>query len=141
MSRWIRDVMSSGTASIEPMTTVARAAQVMRDQDIGDVLVAYDRDLFGVLTDRDIAVRAVAEARDPRTTPVGSLCTRPPVVTVAPDDTVDRALTLMRHYAVRRLPVVDHGGRPVGMVSLGDLAPSEDPRSALAEISRAAPNH
>ncbi|MFJ4466025.1 CBS domain-containing protein [Streptomyces sp. NPDC089424] len=141
MSRRIRDVMSPGTASIEPMATVAVAAQVMRDQDIGDVLVAYGRDLFGVLTDRDIAVRAVAEARDPRTTPVGSLCTRPPVVTVAPDDTVERALTLMRQYAVRRLPVVDHGGRPVGMVSLGDLATTEDPRSALADISRAAPNH
>ncbi|MBV7694128.1 CBS domain-containing protein [Streptomyces sp. TRM70350] len=141
MTRYIREVMSPSTASIEPMTTVARAARIMRDRDIGDVLVTYDRDLFGVLTDRDIAVRAVAEARDPRVTPVGSLCTRPPVVTVAPDDSTDHAVELMRQHAVRRLPVVDRDGCPVGMVSLGDLATTEDPHSALADISRAAPNH
>ncbi|MGP4088514.1 CBS domain-containing protein [Streptomyces sp. KR55] len=141
MTRQIRDVMSPGTASVEPMTTVARAARMMRDQDIGDVLVAYDCDLFGVLTDRDIAVRAVAEGLDPNTTTVGSLCTRPPVVTLAPDDTTDHAIELMRQHAVRRIPVVEHGGCPIGMISLGDLATSEDPHSALADISRAAPNH
>ncbi|MGW3726610.1 CBS domain-containing protein [Streptomyces sp. F001] len=141
MTRQIRDVMSPGTASVEPMTTVARAARLMREQDIGDVLVAYDCDLFGVLTDRDIAVRAVAEGLDPNTTTVGSLCTRPPVVTLAPDDTTDHAIELMRRHAVRRIPVVEHGGCPIGMISLGDLATSEDPHSALADISRAAPNH
>ncbi|MFD7401817.1 CBS domain-containing protein [Streptomyces sp. NPDC059866] len=141
MTRQIRDVMSPGTASVEPMTTVARAARLMREQDIGDVLVAYDCDLFGVLTDRDIAVRAVAEGLDPNTTTVGSLCTRPPVVTLAPDDTTDHAIELMRRHAVRRIPVVEHGGCPIGMISLGDLAASEDPHSALADISRAAPNH
>ncbi|WP_409468551.1 CBS domain-containing protein [Streptomyces sp. HC307] len=141
MTRQIRDVMSPGTASVEPMTTVARAARLMRDQDIGDVLVAYDCDLFGVLTDRDIAVRAVAEGLDPNITTVGSLCTRPPVVTLAPDDTTDHAIELMRKHAVRRIPVVEHGGCPIGMISLGDLATSEDPHSALADISRAAPNH
>ncbi|MFC9910005.1 CBS domain-containing protein [Streptomyces sp. NPDC059862] len=141
MTRQIRDVMSPGTASVEPMTTVARAARLMRDQDIGDVLVAYDCDLFGVLTDRDIAVRAVAEGLDPNTTTVGSLCTRPPVVTLAPDDTTDHAIELMRRHAVRRIPVVEHGGCPIGMISLGDLATTEDPHSALADISRAAPNH
>jgi CBS domain-containing protein len=140
MTRQIRDVMSPGTAAVEPMTTVATAARLMREQDIGDVLVTYDCDLFGVLTDRDIAVRAVAEGRDPRTTPVGSVCTRPPVVTLTPDDTTDRAIDLMRQYAVRRLPVVERGGCPVGIVSLGDLATSEDPSSALADISKAAPN-
>ncbi|MBZ9638704.1 CBS domain-containing protein [Streptomyces sp. PSKA30] len=141
MTRQIRDVMSPGTVSVEPMTTVARAARLMRDQDIGDVLVAYDCDLFGVLTDRDIAVRAVAEGLDPNTTTVGSLCTRPPVVTLAPDDTTDHAIELMRRHAVRRIPVVEHGGCPIGMISLGDLATTEDPHSALADISRAAPNH
>ncbi len=141
MTQQIRDVMSPGTAAVEPMTTVARAARLMREQDIGDVLVAYDCDLFGVLTDRDIAVRVVAEGRDPNTTSAGSVCTRPPVVTVAPEDTTDRAVDLMRRYAVRRLPVVERGGCPVGVVSLGDLATTETPRSALADISRAAPNH
>ncbi|MFJ5772964.1 CBS domain-containing protein [Streptomyces sp. NPDC093094] len=140
MTRQIRDVMSPGATAVEPMTTVARAAQVMREQDIGDVLVAYDCDLFGVLTDRDIAVRVVAEGRDPEATAVGSVCTRPPVVTLAPDDTTDRAVELMRAHAVRRLPVVERGGCPVGVVTVGDLAVGDAPHSALAGIGRAAPN-
>jgi CBS domain-containing protein len=140
MTRKVRDVMSPGAAAVEPMTSVARAAGVMREQDVGDVLVAYDCDLFGVLTDRDIVVRALAEGRDPAETTVGSVCTPPPVATLAPDDTTDLAMGLMRRHAVRRLPVVERGGCPVGMVSLGDLAAVEDTHAALEEIGRAAPN-
>ncbi|OQD57633.1 oxidoreductase [Streptomyces phaeoluteigriseus] len=141
MTRQIRDVMSSGTAAVEPMTTVARAARLMREEDIGDVLVTYDSDLFGVLTDRDIVIRAVAEGLDPAETAVGTVCTRPPVVTLAPDDTTDHAIELMRRHAVRRLPVVEHGGCPVGIVSLGDLAVTEQhPHAALLGVSEAAPN-
>ncbi|MFE7649585.1 CBS domain-containing protein [Streptomyces phaeoluteigriseus] len=141
MTTLIRDVMSSGTAAVEPMTTVARAARLMREEDIGDVLVTYDSDLFGVLTDRDIVIRAVAEGLDPAETTVGTVCTRPPVVTLAPDDTTDRAIELMRRHAVRRLPVVEHGGCPVGIVSLGDLAVTEQhPHAALLGVSEAAPN-
>ncbi|GHD90780.1 CBS domain-containing protein [Streptomyces naganishii] len=140
MTRRVRDVMSPGAVAVEPMTTLERAAYVMREQNVGDVLVAYDCDLFGVLTDRDIVIRAVAEGRDPHEATVGSVCTRPPVVTLAPEDTTDHAVELMRRYAVRRLPVVEHGGCPVGMVSLGDLAATEDPHSALADISNADPN-
>ena len=141
MTRKIRDVMSPGAAAVEPMTTVARAARVMREQDVGDVLVAYDCDLFGVLTDRDIVVRALAEGRDPAVTSVGSVCTPPPVATLTPDDTTDRAIELMRRHAVRRLPVVERGGCPVGVISLGDLAGSEDPHAVLTDISKAVPNH
>lgn len=140
MSRRVREVMSSGAVAVEPMTTLERAAYVMREENVGDVLVAYDCDLFGVLTDRDIVVRAVADGRDPHTATAGSVCTRPPVVTLTPEDTIDHAVELMRRYAVRRLPVVEHGGCPVGMVSLGDLATSQDPHSALADISKADPN-
>lgn len=140
MTRKVRDVMSPGAAAVEPMTSVARAAGVMREQDVGDVLVAYDCDLFGVLTDRDIVVRALAEGLDPAETTVGSVCTPPPVATLAPDDTTDLAMELMRRHAVRRLPVVERGGCPVGMVSLGDLAAVEDTHAALEEIGRAAPN-
>lgn len=140
MTRKIRDVMSPGAASVEPMTTVARAARLMRERAIGDVLVAYDCDLFGVLTDRDIVVRALAEGRDPESTTVGAVCTRPPVATLSPDDTTDRAVELMRRYAVRRLPVVERGGCPVGIVSIADLAAAEDPHSALTGIGRAEPN-
>ncbi|CCK31930.1 oxidoreductase [Streptomyces davaonensis JCM 4913] len=141
MTHRIRDVMSPGAVAVEPMTTVEKAARLMSEQNVGDVLVAYDCDLFGVLTDRDIVVRAVAEGADPHTAAVGSVCSKPPVVTVTPDDTTDRALELMREYAVRRLPVVEHGGCPVGMVSLGDLAVTEDPDTPLADISRAEPTH
>ncbi|WP_405865876.1 CBS domain-containing protein [Streptomyces sp. NBC_00005] len=140
MTRKVRDVMSSGVAAVEPMTTVARAARMMREQDVGDVLVAYDCDLFGVLTDRDIVVRALAEGRDPAGTTVGSVCTPPPVATLTPDDTTDRAIELMRRHAVRRLPVVERGGCPVGVISLGDLATTEDTHSALTDIGKAAPN-
>ncbi|GHA85310.1 MULTISPECIES: CBS domain-containing protein [Streptomyces] len=140
MTRRVRDVMHPGAVAVEPMTTLESAARVMREQNVGDVLVSYDCDLFGVLTDRDIVVRAVAGGSDPHTTTAGQVCTRPPVVTLSLDDTTDHAAELMRQYAVRRLPVVEHGGCPVGMVSLGDLATTDDPHSALADISKADPN-
>lgn len=72
---------------------------------------------------------------------MGAVCTPPPVVTLEPDDTTDHAAELMARHAVRRLPVVEHGGVPVGVVTLGDLAVGDDPHSALADISRAAPGH
>jgi CBS domain-containing protein len=100
--------------------------------------VAGDRSLLGVLTDRDIALRAVADGVDPLTVSAQAVCTPNPVV-IGPDDAVSAAVELMREHAIRRLPVVEDG-HPIGVVSLGDLAVSEDPGSALAEISRAAPD-
>ncbi|MEU6100569.1 CBS domain-containing protein [Streptomyces flaveolus] len=141
MTQRVRDVMSPATVAVEPMTTVTRAARLMREENVGDVLVTYDCDLFGLLTDRDIVLRSVADGRDPDDTTVGSVCTPPPVVTLAPEDSTEHAVDLMRRHAVRRLPVVEHGGVPVGVVSLGDLAGTEDPHSALADISTAAPGH
>ncbi|MYR45486.1 CBS domain-containing protein [Streptomyces sp. SID5910] len=141
MTQRVRDVMSPATVAVEPMTTVTRAAVLMREENVGDVLVTYDCDLFGLLTDRDIVLRSVADGRDSDDTTVGSVCTPPPVVTLAPDDSTEHAVDLMRRHAVRRLPVVEHGGVPVGVVSLGDLAGTEDPHSALADISTAAPGH
>ncbi|MFC8097866.1 CBS domain-containing protein [Streptomyces sp. NPDC057363] len=141
MTQRVRDVMSPAAVAVEPMTTVARAARLMREEDVGDVLVTYDRDLFGVLTDRDIVLRGVADGRDPDDTTVGSVCAPPPVVTLEPDDSTDHAAELMRRHAVRRLPVVEHGGVPAGVVTLGDLAATDDPRSALADLSEAPPDH
>ncbi|MFJ9202676.1 CBS domain-containing protein [Streptomyces flaveolus] len=141
MTQRVRDVMSPATVAVEPMTTVTRAARLMREENVGDVLVTYDCDLFGLLTDRDIVLRSVAAGRDPDDTTVCSVCTPPPVVTLAPEDSTEHAVDLMRRHAVRRLPVVEHGGVPVGVVSLGDLAGTEDPHSALADISTAAPGH
>ncbi|MFE9647583.1 CBS domain-containing protein [Streptomyces sp. NPDC006365] len=138
MAQFVREVMTPGVVAVRPDASLVEAAQLMRAQDIGDVLVAGDRSLLGVLTDRDIALRAVADGVDPLTVSAQAVCTPNPVV-IGPDDAVSAAVELMREHAIRRLPVVEDG-HPVGMVSLGDLAVSEDPGSALAEISRAAPD-
>jgi CBS domain-containing protein len=90
------------------------------------------------LTDRDVVVRAVAEGRDPKSIKVGEIVSED-VATVTPDEPVDKVVSLMREKAIRRVPVVD-GGRPVGVVSLGDLAVERDSKSALADISAAEPN-
>ncbi|PKV88814.1 CBS domain-containing protein [Streptomyces sp. TLI_146] len=137
MARYVREVMTAGVAAVRPDASLVEAAQLMRAQDIGDVLVARGDQLIGVLTDRDITLRAVADGADPLTVSVQSVCTRSPVC-VGPDDELATAVRLMRRHAVRRLPVVE-GGRPLGMLSLGDVAAHQDPRSPLGDISRAAP--
>ncbi|WP_069886696.1 CBS domain-containing protein [Streptomyces luteocolor] len=139
MADFVRDVMTTGVVAVRPDASLVEAAQLMRAQDIGDVLVATDGQVLGVLTDRDIALRAVADGADPLTVSAQAICTPNPVV-VGPDDAVSAAVGLMREHAVRRLPVVEDG-QPVGMVSLGDLALSRDPSSALADISSAEPDN
>ncbi|WP_055700522.1 CBS domain-containing protein [Streptomyces silaceus] len=139
MADFVRDVMTTGVVAVRPDASLVEAAQLMRAQDIGDVLVATDGQVLGVLTDRDIALRAVADGADPLTVSAQAICTPNPVV-VGPDDAVSAAVGLMREHAVRRLPVVEDG-QPVGMVSLGDLALSRDPSSALADISGAEPDN
>lgn len=138
MTQLVKDVMTTGVQALPPDASLVEAAQLMRDRHIGDVLVAEGDRMLGVLTDRDIAVRAVAEGRDPHTMPVRSVCTTE-VVTVGPEDDVSEAVQMMRRHAVRRLPVVE-GGHMLGVVSLGDLAKARDPDSALADISEAAPS-
>ncbi|MBT2676566.1 CBS domain-containing protein [Streptomyces sp. SD31] len=138
MADFVKDVMTPGVVAVRPDASLVEAAQLMRAQDIGDVVVADGQRVVGVLTDRDITVRAVADGADPLTVSVQSVCSRDPVV-VDPGERVSVAVSLMREHAVRRLPVVENG-LPVGVVSLGDLAETQDPESALAEISRAAPD-
>ncbi|MHC3468867.1 CBS domain-containing protein [Streptomyces sp. 7R007] len=137
MADFVREVMTPGVVAVRPDASLVEAAQLMRAQDIGDVVVADGQRVVGVLTDRDITVRAVADGADPLTVSAQSVCTPDPLV-VSPDDPVSAAVALMRANAVRRLPVVEDG-MPVGMVSLGDLAEAQDPGSALADISRAEP--
>ncbi|WP_030560956.1 CBS domain-containing protein [Streptomyces aureocirculatus] len=139
MAEYVREVMTPAVVAVRPDASLVEAAQLMRAQDIGDVIVTGGGQIIGVLTDRDITLRAVADGADPLTVSVHSVCTPDPVV-VAPDDTVSEAVQLMRTHAVRRLPVVEDG-TPVGMVSIGDLALHQDPSSALAEISRAEAGH
>jgi CBS domain-containing protein len=111
----------------------------MLAQDIGDIVVSDGTDVTGLVTDRDIVVRAVADKRDPETTTIGEIVTRD-LVTVRPDDTVQSAALLMRDHAVRRVVVTDEGQGLVGIVSIGDLAEEIDPESVLGGISKAEPS-
>lgn len=135
---FVREVMTPGVVAVRPDASLVEAARLMRTQDIGDVVVADGQRVVGVLTDRDITVRAVAEGHDPQTVSARSICSPEPVL-VAPDDPVPAAAALMRAHAVRRLPVVEDG-LPVGMVTLTDLTRAESPDSPLADIGRAEPD-
>lgn len=134
----LRELMTENPIALPLTATVAEAARAMRDHDIGDVLVMDRGVLYGILTDRDIVLRAIAEGL-PMTTQLERICTRSPFH-LGPADADEAALRAMRDHAVRRLPVVE-GGRPVGIVSLGDLVAKRDPQSVLADISGARPNH
>ncbi|MFE0416137.1 CBS domain-containing protein [Streptomyces tendae] len=138
MTQYVRDVMTGDPVTVEPLTSVTAVARIMRDRDLGAVLVTEGDRLRGLVTDRDLVVRSVAGGGDPDRTTVAGACSDD-VVTVRSDEELDHAVRLMREHAVRRVPVVDDG-RPVGIVSLGDLAMERDPRSALGDISVARPN-
>ena len=117
---------------------VVEAARIMRDSDIGDVVVMEDGQDSGIVTDRDIVVRGVAEGQDPDSATVSDVCTTG-IETIEPEASVDDAVRLMREHDIRRLPVVKNG-RPVGILSLGDLAVEREPDSTLADISAASPD-
>jgi CBS domain-containing protein len=138
MPQHVRDIMTRDPVTVEPQTSVTAVARIMRDRDLGAVLVTDGDRLRGLVTDRDLVIRSVAEGGDPEQTTVAAACSDD-VVTVRSDDELDHAAELMREHAVRRVPVVDDG-RPVGIVSLGDLAMERDPESALGDISVARPN-
>src|SRR5215207_6264688 len=131
-------VMTKEPVVLESDSPLTDAARMMRDSDIGDVILIEGGSVCGIVTDRDIVVRGIASGKDPSTTRLDEICSKD-VTTVSSDTPVEEAVRLMRDRAVRRLPVVD-GDRPVGVISLGDLAMERDPTSALADISEAPPN-
>ena len=137
MHRLLKDVMTPNPITCRSTATLCDAAAQMAQQDIGDVVVVDDSSgsVCGVVTDRDIVVRALAQGLDPATTTLGDICTRD-LITLTGDDTAADAVSLMRTHTVRRIPVMSDG-HAVGVVSLGDLAVDRDPESALADISRA----
>lgn len=116
----VADVMTSGVESTSSTEILCDAAQTMREGDFGSMPVVDEGRLVGVLTDRDIVVRAVAERLDPAAVRVGEVASGDPV-TVAPGESLDEAMELMARHKVRRLPVVDDG-RLVGVVSQADIA-------------------
>jgi CBS domain-containing protein len=138
MATTIRHVMVPRPVIVPPHCTLTEAAQLMRDGDIGDVIVQDGPRLAGILTDRDIVVRAVADDRAPDKVTVGEICSSD-LLTVGPEDSIERAAQLMRDAAIRRL-VVAENGRVVGILTLGDLAIERDENSDLAHISASEPN-
>jgi CBS domain-containing protein len=138
MPQAIAELMNPEPITCPPDAEVREAAQLMRDQDMGDVVVVDGDEVRGIVTDRDIAVRVVAEGRG-ADVPLADVLSGG-VVTVSSDDSVEHVVDLMRQHAVRRVPVVD-SGRLVGVVSIGDLAIERDSDSALADISAARENN
>ena len=134
----VEDVMTPNPVTLPETAPALEAARKMRDAGIGNVVMLSHNVVSGIVTDRDIVVRCIAEGRDPRSTPLSEIASRD-LTTMAPGDTVSTAVRLMRERSIRRVLVVKDG-RPVGIVTMGDLAVQRDPESALAEVSAARPN-
>ena len=138
MPKTVREVMSSKLCSIDTDKPVAYAAKMMRDEDVGVAPIVEGDKLIGVLTDRDIAIRVVAEGKDPDQIKVRDVASKD-VVTVDPQQDLDEALRLMARHQVRRLPVVEEDGRLVGVVAQADVAQHADEQrtgEVVEQISR-----
>ena len=117
----IRDFMTSNPRTLESGSNAADAARLMRDENVGIVPVVEGERLVGTITDRDIALRVVADGKAPESTTVGEIASRE-LVTVDPKQDLDEALRLMARHQVRRLPVVEEDGKLVGIVAQADIA-------------------
>jgi CBS domain-containing protein len=140
MVETIDEMMTTDLRTVPEQATIEDAARIMRDADIGDVIVLNDDGrVTGIVTDRDLVVRVMADGVDPAEVRVVSIINQG-VVSIAPDESVETALDLMRDHKIRRLPVIENQ-RLVGVVTLGDLAIDRQPGSTLADISNAPPNN
>jgi len=117
----VSDVMTRQVVFLPGETTLDEAAQVMRDRGIGDIVVTHGPTMAGVVTDRDIVVRAIAENLPPKTTTLEAIASRE-IIMVEQSATVDEAVQAMREWGVRRLLVCDADRNLVGIISLSDLA-------------------
>jgi CBS domain-containing protein len=138
MGQSIKDVMSSDPCTIDADKSVAYAAKMMRDEDVGLAPIVEGDTLIGMLTDRDIAIRVVAEGKDPDQVTVREVASKQ-VVTVDPQQDLDEALRIMAKHQVRRLPVVEEDGRLVGVVAQADVAREGDDKETgqlVQEISQ-----
>ena len=132
MDARVRDVMTPGPIGVDYYQSIGEAARTMRDWGVGAVLVVRDGSLHGLVTDRDLVMRAVAEARG-ADEPVGPLSSAD-LIGVDADADVREAMRLMREHTVRRLPVLEDG-QVTGIVSLGDLAIQDEPALVFAQLS------
>jgi CBS domain-containing protein len=134
----VRKVMSSEPRTVGGDATVVDAARLMRDEDVGLVPIVDGEKLAGTITDRDIAIRVVAEGKDPQSTKAMDVASRE-LVTIDPQQDLDEALRLMARHQVRRLPVVEEDGRLVGIVAQADVAkhaPDERTGEVVEQISK-----
>ena len=138
MADTVREVMTENPSTVDASATVQDAAKLMDSEDIGNVLVVENGEVQGIVTDRDIVVRVIAKGDGPDAS-VREACSTG-LETLSPDDSIQDAIRKMEQSDIRRLPVVEDG-KPVGIVSLGDLAVEADSDSALADISSASPNN
>jgi CBS domain-containing protein len=137
MGQSIRDVMTSNPCTIDAEKSVAYAAKMLRDEDVGLAPIVEGGKLIGMLTDRDIAIRVVAEGRDPGQVKVRDVASKQ-VVTIDPQQDLDEALRIMAKHQVRRLPVVEEDGQLVGVVAQADIAREGDEKKTgklVEEIS------
>jgi CBS domain-containing protein len=140
MATAVREVMTKDIVTLDLSHSAAEAARQMRDADIGAIVVTKNGQFFGIVTDRDIVIRCVAENRNPSETTLAQISSHSSLRTLGPDDELGDAVRLVKQQAVRRIPVISEGNA-VGIVSLGDLAQLLDPESALGRVSSASPNH
>ena len=128
MAKSVRDAMTENPRSIGASASVVEAARLMRDEHIGSLPITDDEELVGMITDRDITTRVVAEAADPKMTSVGDVVSRD-LISVEPDEDLEEAVQLMASHQVRRLPVVENG-RLVGIVAQADIALKDNDKTA-----------
>jgi CBS domain-containing protein len=128
MGTKVHDVMTTRPRGVSGDTPISHVAELMRVEDVGAIPILEGDRLVGVVTDRDIVVRAVAGGKDPRGMPVSEVCSQD-LVTVRADSDLSEALRLMAYHQVRRLPVVEEGDRLVGVISQADVARTAKERS------------
>jgi CBS domain-containing protein len=139
MADTVRELLKGDPVTVEADATIQEAAKLMADNDIGNLPIVENSEVKGIVTDRDIVVRVIAKGDGPDASVREAATTD--VETISADTSIDDAIQKMEQSNVRRLPVVEDDGKPVGVITLGDLAQERDKSSALADISAASPNN
>lgn len=135
----VRDAMHVGVTWVEPDTSVSDLARMMRDEDIGAIPVGENDRLVGMVTDRDIVCKGLADGKDTDSLTAREVMTGP-IVYCRADEDIDDAVRIMEEHEIRRLPVINEDKRMVGMLSLGDIADCAS-RDLTAEVTRAVADH